>query len=93
MHSKRSYKISPVGRILGQLEYFRNYKGFSIIFPNILDAIWSFTKVWEFFLFLSPSHFRTLKCKVLFFYEKIDKNWVQSQKINLKKIVGNLSLR
>ena len=31
--------------ILGQLESFRNYKGFSIIFPKILAAISSFTKV------------------------------------------------
>ena len=26
--------------ILGEMESFRNYKGFSIIFPISLDAIW-----------------------------------------------------
>ena len=30
---------------VGELESFRNYKGFSIIFPKILDAIYRFTKV------------------------------------------------
>ena len=31
--------------ILGQIESFKNYKGFSIIFPIILAAISSFKKV------------------------------------------------
>ena len=39
MHSKRSFKICIFFVILGELESFRNYKGFSIIFPKILDAI------------------------------------------------------
>ena len=40
MHSSTpSYKICICSVILGQLESFRNYKGFSIIFPKILDAI------------------------------------------------------
>ena len=39
MHSKRRYKICICSVILGELESFRNYKGFSIIFPKILDAI------------------------------------------------------
>ena len=30
--------------IRGELESFRNYKGFRIIFPKILDAIYRFTK-------------------------------------------------
>ena len=29
--------------ILGELESFRNYEGFSIIFPKILDAIGGIT--------------------------------------------------
>ena len=46
MHSKRHYKICISSVVLGQLESrFRNYKGFRIIFPKILDAILSFTKV------------------------------------------------
>ena len=39
MHSKRRYKICIRSVILGELESFRNYKGLSIIFPKILEAI------------------------------------------------------
>ena len=38
-HLKRRYKICICSVILGKLESFRNYKGFSCIFPKILDAI------------------------------------------------------
>ena len=41
--SKPATQASSV--ILGHLKSFRNYKGFSIIFPTILGAIYSFTKV------------------------------------------------
>ena len=59
MHSKRRYKIFIYSIILGKLEFFRNYKGFSIIFPKILDAIWRITKVRHFLIplaitFLNP---------------------------------------
>ena len=39
MHSKGRYKICACLVILGELESFRNYKGFSISLLNILDAI------------------------------------------------------
>ena len=39
MHSKRRYEICVCSVILGELEYFRNNKDFSSIFPKILDAI------------------------------------------------------
>ena len=39
MHSKERYKICACLVILGELESFRNYKGFSIILLKILDAI------------------------------------------------------
>ena len=39
MHSKWRYKICICSVILGELEGFRNYKDFSIIFPKILDGI------------------------------------------------------
>ena len=45
---------------------FSKFLGFSIIFPKILDAIWSFPKQ-EFFWFLSPSHFRLRKLGFLFY--------------------------
>ena len=39
IHSNRRYNIHISSVILGQLESFRNYHGFSIIFPKILDGI------------------------------------------------------
>ena len=42
MHSKRRYKIFTCSVILGELKSFRNYKGFSIIFPKILGVILTF---------------------------------------------------
>ena len=38
-HSKRHYEICICSIILGQLESFRNYKGFSIIFPKMPTEI------------------------------------------------------
>ena len=38
MHSRRRYKICICSVILGELESFQNYKGFSVL-PKILDAI------------------------------------------------------
>ena len=38
MHSKGRYKICTCSVILGELESFRIYKGFSIILQKILDA-------------------------------------------------------
>ena len=52
MHSKRRYKIFICSVVLGQLESFRNYKGFGIIFPKILGAILSFTKMRRFQILL-----------------------------------------
>ena len=45
MHSKRRYKICICSVILGELESFRNHKGFSIMFPKHIDAIQRITKV------------------------------------------------
>ena len=56
MHSKRRHKICICSVILGELEAFRNYKGFRDIFPKILDVVERFTKV-RIFLLLSPSLF------------------------------------
>ena len=40
MYSKQRYKICFLSVILGKLESFRNYRGFSLyIFPTILAAI------------------------------------------------------
>ena len=40
MHFERRYKICICSVILGELEYFRSYKGFGIIFPEIFYANW-----------------------------------------------------
>ena len=45
MHSKWRYKICICSVIIGNLEAFRNYKGFSVIFPKSLDTIERFTKM------------------------------------------------
>ena len=64
MHSTRRYKICICSVIPGALESSRNCKGFSIIFPKILDAIGRITKVRNFLIslsiaFLSPKIFNT----------------------------------
>ena len=41
---KRRYKICIRSVILDELKSFRNYEGFTIIFPKILDAILRITK-------------------------------------------------
>ena len=64
MHFKRCYKICICSVVLGQLESFRNYKGLRIIFPKILDAILSFTKVR---VFLIPPSIACLDPKILGF--------------------------
>ena len=53
MHSKWRYKICMCSFILGELESFRNCKGFSFIIPKSVDAIYRFTKVRIFLIRLS----------------------------------------
>ena len=45
MHSRRRYKSFICSVILGELESFGNYKGFSISFPKILGAIQDLPKL------------------------------------------------
>ena len=89
MHSKRRYKICICSVVLGQLESFRNYKGFRIIFLKMLDAILSFTKVR---IFLIPLLIVFLNAKILvsFLYEKQSNLGTKMRKIKRQKIVGNL---
>ena len=56
MHPKRHSKVCICSVILGEVESFRNYKGFSYIFPKILDAISRILKG-EIFLITVLSHF------------------------------------
>ena len=62
-------KICICWVILGKLESFRNYKGFSIIFRKILDAMTYYAS----YNFLIPPSITFLNPKslgFLFFYEK-----------------------
>ena len=72
MHSQQRYKIWICPVFLGEHKSFRNYKGFSIIFPKILDAIYRITKLR---IFLIPLSIIGLNPKILgsFFVRKIGK--------------------
>ena len=61
-HSKRRYKICICSVILGELESFRNYKGFSINFPKISLI----TKVIIFFIPLSITFLSAIFLSFLF---------------------------
>ena len=74
MHSTRRYKICICSVIPGALESSRNCKGFSIIFPKILDAIWRITKVRNFLISLSIA-FLSPKILGFFFFMKNSLTW------------------
>ena len=63
-HSRRRYKIGSCSVTLGDFASFtcRNYRGFRIIFPKMLDAIYPFKKVK---IFLIPLSITFLNPKVL----------------------------
>ena len=85
MHSKRRYKICICSVILGQPESFPNYKGLSIIFPKILDAIWRDTKVGHFQIPLSIP-FLNSQISCFLFSMKNSLTWaVKSEKLNFTK--------
>ena len=85
MHPKRRHKICISSIILGQLESFRNYKGLSIIFPKILDAIRRVTKVRHFLIPLSIAFFNS-KILGFLFSTKNSLTWaVKCEKLNLRK--------
>ena len=89
MHSKRRYKICICSVILGELESFRNYKGFSIIFPKILDAIKRITKK-KFFLIPLSITFLNPKIEAFLYPTTNSLPGVWNVKIKLQKIVENL---
>ena len=73
MHSKRRYKICIFSVILGELESFRNCRGFSLILPKILDAIQRFTKVR---IFLMPLSITFWNWKIFSFLFTENHRWV-----------------
>ena len=64
MYSKWHYKICLYSVILQELEDFRNFKGYSVIFPKSLDVIEIFTRV---IIFLIPLSITFLNPKILRF--------------------------
>ena len=70
MHSKRRYKICICSVILGELESFRTYEGFGIIFPKILDAAYLITKVRILLILLSITLLNPKMLGFFFFCEK-----------------------
>ena len=89
MHSKQRFKIC-ICSVTGELESFRIYKGFRIIFPKILLAILGIRKVR---IFLIPLSMTVLNPKILGFLfstGKIADCTSEMWKTKLQKIVGNL---
>ena len=74
--------------ILGDFQSFRNYKGFSIIFPKMLDVVCFSNER----IFLTPTPITFLNPKILgfFFYEKQHYLGSEMSEIKLQKMVGNL---
>ena len=65
MHSKQRYKICNCSVILRELEAFRNYKGFGVIFPENFRYIWTFYET-ENFSYSSLHHINVfLNTKIL----------------------------
>ena len=95
-HSKRRHKICVCSVILGELESFQNYKGFSIIFPKILEAIRGNSTHYESANFSdSPPHhifciFESENFSFPLSYEKQPNLGCKMLKIILQKNVGNL---
>ena len=90
MHSKRRYKICICSVILGELESFRNYKGFGSIFPKFLAAIYHITKER---IFLIPLSITFLNLKILGFLFSSKNSLTRGVKcgnIKLQKILRNL---
>ena len=95
-HSKRRHKICVCSVILGELESFQNYKGFSIIFPKIIEAIRGNSTHYESANFSdSPLHhifciFESENFSFPLSYEKQPNLGCKMLKIILQKSVGNL---
>ena len=88
MHSKRRHKICICSVILGQPESFPNYKGLSIIFPQILDAIWHDTKEGHFLIPRSIAFFNSKILGFLFSTKNSITSAVKCEKLNLTKLCG-----
>ena len=83
--------VSKFSVILGKLESFRNYMGFSVIFPKILAAIKSFTKGKIFLITLCIAFSFPNILGFLFLRVKKKINLVSEMgKNRVQKIIGNL---
>ena len=90
MHFKRCYTICICSFIRGELKPFRNFKGFSIIVPKILDAIYHIMKVKNFFIPLSITFLNPKILGFLFPSKNSLACGVKCEKLKLHKIVGSL---
>ena len=82
-------KIGNCPVILGQLDFFQNYKGFSIIFLKYLDAIYYYYKSENFSNLFLHHIFESENLEFPFFYKKKFNLGSEMWKIELQKIVGN----
>ena len=83
--------VSECSVVLGKPESFRNYKGFSVIFPKILAAIKSFTKGKIFLITLCIAFSFPNILGFLFLRVKKKINLVSEMgKNRVQKIIGNL---
>ena len=90
MHSKRRYKICTCSVILGELEPFRNYKGFNIIFSKNLEAIYAINESRN-FSDCSLNHiFKSENFKFPFLYKRWPNLGSEMWKIKIQKVKGNL---
>ena len=90
MYSKRRYKICICSVILGERESFRNYQGFSSIFPKVWDAIEHIEKERIFLILLCITILSPKILRFLFSRRKKPNPRGDLWKIKLQKIVGNL---
>ena len=91
MHSKRRYKTCIWSVILGDFEYFRNFQGFSIIFPKILDAIYRVTNARIFPIPISITFLNPNILDFLFLRKTAITRGVKCEKLSFRKSKGNLS--
>ena len=90
MHSKRRYKICTCSVILGELEPFRNYKGFNIIFSKNLEAIYAINERKNFSDSSLNHIFESENFRFPFLYKRWPNLGSEMWKIKIQKVKGNL---
>ena len=87
MHFERRYKICICSVILGDLEYFRSYKGFGIISRNFLCKLAYYES--EKYFYSSLHHiFEFENVRLPFSYANSLIRSVKCEKLNFRKSLG-----